>query len=627
MNGYDTHMVDTIREVLTGSSSSAIDEAEAKFRRKAWLALAPLYGVPPFEEELPNDTDTDDRTYSDLEETVIGDIERGSQVNEEKANSATGDDVLTDSNDSEETTADDITGKVFSGKQKEEAHDFNVEGAPTTAPHDGSNPKCLLNWYAAHESNPYPTKEEIQELALSAKCTEDQVNTWFIRQRHMVSMNNAQKFVNETWRSNANKLQGKVINDATQDDLTDNSDSKEKDYKTKGVPARAPYHVRNPKCLLDWFEAHKFHPYPTKEEKEELALAADRTVEQVHTWFIRRRQKFAKENGKKFCNGSWRFPKFVVDHLKQWCEDHQPDPKPTQREVHLLSLATKLSEEQIIMWIKRYETKKKKKDKGNILGSHEGYRYPRHIVDCLKKWYDDHKSNPHPTDSEKLTLSTKTGLTKPQIGAWLYHYRMKHQEVGPTCEEKEVLGSNQTEKKIVGTKRKENEDDVCLSHDKRSKIDDSKNGRVSSSASDDGIEHAASNCKRGDQAVVCTKQGVPTDDRHNARNPTCVLYNWYAEHESNPYPTKEEKHELALDAGLTLQQVSFWFDRQRCKSGKTQKQSVTGPLEVVYPKLLDEKNLKPTRLQVDKLKLVANEIDAVLAAGHTEGPVRRRRRA
>eukprot|EP00956_Cyclotella_meneghiniana_P032049 scaffold86290_cov21-Cyclotella_meneghiniana.AAC.1 len=114
MNDYDTHMVDTIREVLTGSSSSAIDEAEAKFRRKAWLALAPLYGVPPFEEELPNDTDTDDRTYSDLEETAIGEIERGSQVNEEKANSATGDDVLTDSNDSEETTADDITGKVFS---------------------------------------------------------------------------------------------------------------------------------------------------------------------------------------------------------------------------------------------------------------------------------------------------------------------------------------------------------------------------------------------------------------------------------------------------------------------------------------------------------------------------------
>ena len=111
-----------------------------------------------------------------------------------------------------------------------------------------------------------------------------------------------------------------------------------------------------------------------------------------------------------------------------------------------------------------------------------------------------------------------------------------------------------------------------------------------------------------------SNQGVPTHG-HNMRNPTCIHYNWYAEHESNPYPTREEKQELALDSGLTLQQVSFWFYRQRSKSGKTQKQSVTGPLEVVYPKLLDEKNLKPTRLQVDKLKLVANQVDTVWLLG------------
>ena len=41
-------MDDTKREVLTGSSSAAVDEAEAEFRRKAWLALAPLYGDTPF---------------------------------------------------------------------------------------------------------------------------------------------------------------------------------------------------------------------------------------------------------------------------------------------------------------------------------------------------------------------------------------------------------------------------------------------------------------------------------------------------------------------------------------------------------------------------------------------------
>ena len=64
----------TFREVLT-SPSAAVDEAEAEFRRKAWLALAPLYGVPPFAEESSN-RDEDDLTYSnDSEETVIHDIE------------------------------------------------------------------------------------------------------------------------------------------------------------------------------------------------------------------------------------------------------------------------------------------------------------------------------------------------------------------------------------------------------------------------------------------------------------------------------------------------------------------------------------------------------------------------
>ena len=59
------HEKDTIREVLTGSLSVGVDEAEAEFRRKAWLALAPLYEA---EESLNNADEDDAKCTKDTED-------------------------------------------------------------------------------------------------------------------------------------------------------------------------------------------------------------------------------------------------------------------------------------------------------------------------------------------------------------------------------------------------------------------------------------------------------------------------------------------------------------------------------------------------------------------------------
>eukprot|EP00956_Cyclotella_meneghiniana_P025309 scaffold52617_cov23-Cyclotella_meneghiniana.AAC.1 len=72
MSNNNVPTVDVIREVLTGSASDSINEAEAAFRRKAWLALAPLYEVPQNEEEAPKKADEEDVTHSHVsEETVL----------------------------------------------------------------------------------------------------------------------------------------------------------------------------------------------------------------------------------------------------------------------------------------------------------------------------------------------------------------------------------------------------------------------------------------------------------------------------------------------------------------------------------------------------------------------------
>ena len=44
--------------------------------------------------------------------------------------------------------------------------------------------------------------------------------------------------------------------------------------------------------------------------------------------------------------------------------------------------------------------------------------------------------------------------------------------------------------------------------------------------------------------------------------------------ETNQYPTKSQKEELANKAGLSLQKVSDWFERQRKKHGISREKTV-----------------------------------------------------
>lgn len=45
----------------------------------------------------------------------------------------------------------------------------------------------------------------------------------------------------------------------------------------------------------------------------------------------------------------------------------------------------------------------------------------------------------------------------------------------------------------------------------------------------------------------------------SARDQLAVLRDWLKQHASNPYPTIDEKHDLALQTNLTYEQVSNWY--------------------------------------------------------------------
>lgn len=52
-------------------------------------------------------------------------------------------------------------------------------------------------------------------------------------------------------------------------------------------------------------------------------------------------------------------------------------------------------------------------------------RFPRAAVKILKDWLNEHAENPYPTEDEKQTLASQTGLTVSQISNWMANTRRR----------------------------------------------------------------------------------------------------------------------------------------------------------------------------------------------------------
>ena len=60
----------------------------------------------------------------------------------------------------------------------------------------------------------------------------------------------------------------------------------------------------------------------------------------------------------------------------------------------------------------------------------------------------------------------------------------------------------------------------------------------------------------------CSLSSYRPERRKQRRNPS-VLVQWIEEHPFNPYPTKQEKQQLAVMSGMTLRQLNDWFANAR----------------------------------------------------------------
>ena len=135
---------------------------------------------------------------------------------------------------------------------------------------------------------PYPTKEEIQQMAEDAKIETTQVTKWFYNKRT---------------RTNNTKTTNGAMDPRTKRKIMLEKEAKENPVAAARLAAdrmSRRYFLKQEavKALHQWYNDHKEHPYPTPEEKKRLALENNLKVSQVTCWFSNSRNRNTKPKTK-----------------------------------------------------------------------------------------------------------------------------------------------------------------------------------------------------------------------------------------------------------------------------------------------------------------------------------------
>eukprot|EP00956_Cyclotella_meneghiniana_P024995 scaffold51154_cov58-Cyclotella_meneghiniana.AAC.9 len=158
-----------------------------------------------------------------------------------------------------------------------------------------------MKWY---DKNPYPSKDQLTELALITGMTQKRVRIWFGNERIR-----RKKAANET------------------------------------IAPREP----------------KSKAYPTKDQRAELSLITGFTEDQVRKWV--NKEEFNKERhlkGKSHTREYNRLSSATQDHLIKWYEENEANPYPSQEEYTELASTTGMTVRRVRYWFGNERVKRKK---------------------------------------------------------------------------------------------------------------------------------------------------------------------------------------------------------------------------------------------------------------------------
>ena len=156
---------------------------------------------------------------------------------------------------------------------------------------NGEATNILTNWYQTHVHYPYPTDEEVEQLAKMTNITSRQVKKWMANKRvrcfNTLSITGNQHPIKYKYQGTSRRKRATKTDDKE-------SAGKENCDSTTGNNNKAPYTVLNEESraiLTQWFDTHMDNPYPTEDEKHQLATVCGISVSQVKSWFANKRNR------------------------------------------------------------------------------------------------------------------------------------------------------------------------------------------------------------------------------------------------------------------------------------------------------------------------------------------------
>ncbi|KAL9658159.1 hypothetical protein ABK040_013071 [Willaertia magna] len=188
---------------------------------------------------------------------------------------------------------------------------------------------------------------------------------------------------------------------------------------------------------------------------------------------------------------------------------------------------------------------------------------PKEARDILKNWFNEHFSNPYPTENEKKELSSSTGLTLQQVNNWFVNARVRkwrpalQKQNGSNSSDVNNNNNSNFEELKGGDEYQRNDDNLELDHQH----------------SDSGHDLQDFNSKLSPRGARGT---LPKEAVEH-------LKNWLFIHFQHPYPSEAEKAQLAEETDLTLTQVNNWFINARRRLWKPiiEKQSQKGTVTFI----------------------------------------------
>ena len=158
------------------------------------------------------------------------------------------------------------------------------------------------------------------------------------------------------------------------------------------------------------------------------------------------------------------------------------------------------------------------------LGSRK-YLNPQ-AIDLMELWYQDNQQQPYPSILDLNKLAHDGHITVAQVEKWMANKRMR--------------SSNRTSRKPreAFIHRQRHVQEVSCSR-----------AVVSSFCSD-----------------TADQSHVDHHPRHFTPRVTAILNSWFEKNRSRPYPSEEEKEQLARDTRLTIKQIRYWFANKRTRT-------------------------------------------------------------